>query len=128
MQALFPKGNFDTWKFEIEVYLPKAIKRITTEVDPVMMAALLALTGSETQFSRDTANVQQSERSVITTLTYKVPSFKTNKASEDDLNHDRQFIASYLSQIPDLQVTNLNIDVNKGLVIVTVNIPIGWKV
>lgn len=134
MDALFPRGNLDNWNIAITKYLPAAMQIITKTVDPVIQAALLALTGSTEEFSRDLGTVQFAyDDAAIPTaaaveLQYSVPSFKLQNASEEAVAHDRAFILAYMKQIESsAALTKLQIDIKTGKVVVAVNVQVGYQ-
>lgn len=135
MDALFPKGNLDSWRISVEKYLPDAMNTLLKTVDPVISAALLALTGSTESFSRDTGGIQfQYDDNALpiamsVDLTYSVPPFKLSDATEEAVAHDKAFILAYLKQIEGTATTTgLRLDTKTGRLRVGVLIKVGYKI
>ena len=135
MNTLFPRGNLDSWAFSISTYLPNAMNTVMKTVDPVISAALLALTSSSEEFERYSGTVQfeyddvKLPCAVVAELIYSVPSFKLDNATEDAIAHDKAFILAYLQQIEAYAKTiGLQLDTKKGFVRVLVRVEVGYKV
>ena len=133
MDAIFPKGNADTWNFAITNYLPNAMSIIMKTVDPIVCAALLALTGNSAEYSRDTGSYRfmfdteglPSEVSVM--LTYDVPSMKVPAATPDAVAKDRAFILAYLQQAKGFKLTALELNNQQGKVKVAFSVKVGYS-
>jgi len=132
MEALFPKGNLDSWVFSIKTYLPKAVSVVTKTVDPVIRAALLALLGNSTEFTRDQGNCQFVYDDaglpylLKAILTYSVPAFKVDNVTEEAVARDKQFILAYLKQVSGFQLQSLDINTKEGSVVVSFTVKVGY--
>lgn len=133
MNALFPKGNLDSWNFAIANYLPKATDIVIKTVDPVISAALIALVGSSSEFERLIGNYQFAYDkdglpfSLQVTLVYSVPSFKVKQVDEEAVEKDRAFILSYIKQVKGFQLQSLKIDTSRGEVSVIFSVKVGYS-
>lgn len=135
MNALFPKGNLDSWNISISKYLPEAINTVLRTVDPVVSAALLELTGSSEDFDRDVGSISlvyddnALPIQLNAELTYSIPAFQLTEASEEAVAHDKAFILAYLQQIEEAaKTTKLEMDVKTGRIVVGVAIKVGYKI
>lgn len=133
MNALFSSGNLDAWNFSISSYLPAAMHTITKTVDPVISAALIALVGDTSSFSREEGlvNFEYDDLAMpfkaAVTLTYSVPSFKLEGATEEAVQQDRSFVLGYLAQLKEIEVVNVLIDNRSGTLTVQISVGVGYK-
>lgn len=133
MNAIFPAGNLDSWNFTITNYLPKATATITKTVDPVICAALLALTGKDDAFERSQGTYQflydkntGLPTQLIATLVYDVPSFKVATATEEAVADDRAFVLAYLQQLKGIELKTVTLDISKGTLLVSLAVKVGY--
>lgn len=132
MNALFPSGNADSWNYAIASYLPKATSLITKTVDPVICAALLALTGNSSDFARDSGIYQFSYDEdglpfqLQATLSYSVPSFRVASATEEAIGDDKAFILAYLQQLSGIKIQAVKLDTKAGALTVSISVKVGY--
>jgi len=132
MDATFPNGNIDSWNFAITNYLPKATSLITKTVDPVICAALLALTGTTNEYERDAGIYQFSYDKdglpfqLLATLSYSVPSFKVATATDEAVGDDKAFILAYLKQLQGIEIKALSLCTKKGMLTVSIAVKVGY--
>lgn len=133
MEAIFPKGNADSWNFAITNYLPQAVSVIMKTVDPIVNAALIALIGNSAEFERDTGMYQLVfdkdglPTGIEVTLSYKVPSFQVPDATNEAVEKDRAFVLAYLQQGQGYKLKALELCTKRGLLSVAFSVKVGYS-
>lgn len=124
-------GNYNEWNALLTNKVPAAMTLVTSTIIPTVENALFALVGNVRGYTRIRGDVQlgKDEKTSFIThieveLAYIVTAFQVPDAEEEAIEHDEQFINSYLVKMENIRSYPCKINVQSGEVVVKSIIPL----